>query len=595
MTEIQVRQDALLSRLSAGSNTRTARSHAFAGLVRSVREQGVLQPLLVRPVDDDDRVEHDFEIVCGHRRALAAVAAGLERVPVVVRHMTDAEVQEAQLVENGQREGIHPLDEARAIEALYAIHNDWRRVGDRLGRSASYVRRRAELVVLSKRMQKRFLDGEFDVTSALLIATLPSSEAQERCFKAVFEARWNGPGDADDVKQWLEENARRDLAKASFDTADASLFPVAGACTVCPKRAGAQKLLFVDVKLADTCTDPTCYREKQDAHWKRVRAAAKKNKTKTLKVSEAKDTFLTHGDGTKYSSPLVSLREKVYVGSKRKSYDQALGKRARDEGRVTLAQNPVTHEVEELVDQKWAKAIVEKPLKGSPPSVSNRAAKEAAKTREERRLRKLAARRNRAVYAAALEKLKRNDLPTEFHAGVSHNDVLLGFLIRLLARTHRYGLDSLTRPFTVDGKVPANEKPKSFKDVFRVKDWEGNADRFVLRYLGEGWKLGSLVELFVRLLLENYSALDRPATPGQLDTEIAWLAGQLQVNVPEALEAIDLEEAAYQARKEKERKRKKAAARRKKAKSKGTARSSNRRGGKGARKDRADVAPTAGA
>ena len=87
---------------------------AIAEMAESIREQGVVQPLLVRQIGDD------YELVAGERRLRAARAAGLESVPVVVREMTDREALEIALVENLQREDLSPLEEAAAYRRLVA-------------------------------------------------------------------------------------------------------------------------------------------------------------------------------------------------------------------------------------------------------------------------------------------------------------------------------------------------------------------------------------------------------------------------------------------------------------------------------------------
>ena len=82
-------------------------------LAESIRSQGVLSPLLVRPV-----TEQGFEIVAGARRYRAARLAEIPTVPVRIVNLTDAEALEAQLIENLQRRDVHPLEEAQGFRAL---------------------------------------------------------------------------------------------------------------------------------------------------------------------------------------------------------------------------------------------------------------------------------------------------------------------------------------------------------------------------------------------------------------------------------------------------------------------------------------------
>ena len=81
-------------------------------LSASIREKGILEPLLVR------RSQNSYELIAGGRRLRAAVKAGLKEVPVIVREATDTEVLQLALIENLQREDLNPIDEARAYRRL---------------------------------------------------------------------------------------------------------------------------------------------------------------------------------------------------------------------------------------------------------------------------------------------------------------------------------------------------------------------------------------------------------------------------------------------------------------------------------------------
>ena len=106
---------------------------ALAELAASIAEKGVLQPLLVRPVADG------YEIVAGERRFRAAQRAGLDRVPVVVRSLSDRETLEIAIVENLQREDLNPVDEARAFRQLMEFGLTQEDVAQAVGKSRSAV------------------------------------------------------------------------------------------------------------------------------------------------------------------------------------------------------------------------------------------------------------------------------------------------------------------------------------------------------------------------------------------------------------------------------------------------------------------------
>ncbi|MBK7885509.1 MAG: ParB/RepB/Spo0J family partition protein [Chitinophagaceae bacterium] len=101
-------------------------------LVESIKTNGVLQPILVRPKGKG------YMLVCGERRYRATKEAGLTEVPAVIREMTDDEALEAQIIENLQRKDVHPMEEAVAFNSLienkkYSVIEVAARVGKKIG------------------------------------------------------------------------------------------------------------------------------------------------------------------------------------------------------------------------------------------------------------------------------------------------------------------------------------------------------------------------------------------------------------------------------------------------------------------------------
>jgi len=137
-------------------------------LARSIREKGVLHPVLVRP----GKKGH-FRLVFGHRRVRAAKEAGLLAVPATVRDLSDEEALEAQILENCTRSDIHPLDEAKGYHILMNSPGyDVARIAERVGRSVKYVYDRVKLLNLTKQAQELFLAGKFTAGHAVLLARL---------------------------------------------------------------------------------------------------------------------------------------------------------------------------------------------------------------------------------------------------------------------------------------------------------------------------------------------------------------------------------------------------------------------------------------
>jgi ParB family chromosome partitioning protein len=148
-------------------------------LAQSVREKGVLQPLLVRPVEE---AEAAFELIAGERRWRAAQRAGLHRVPVLVRALDDVEALEIALIENLQREDLSALEEAEAYRRLM---RDFGRtqvnLANAVGKSRSHVANTLRLLGLPDAVQRQVEEGALSAghARALLAAADPAALAAE--------------------------------------------------------------------------------------------------------------------------------------------------------------------------------------------------------------------------------------------------------------------------------------------------------------------------------------------------------------------------------------------------------------------------------
>ena len=152
-------------------------------LAQSIREKGVLQPLLVRPIETG--VVEDgaaFELVAGERRWRAAQRVGLHKVPVVIRALADAEALEIALVENLQREDLSPLEEAEAYRRLLAeFGRTQANLAEAVGKSRSHVANTVRLLSLPAPVRQRLDEGELSAghARALLAAADPAALAEE--------------------------------------------------------------------------------------------------------------------------------------------------------------------------------------------------------------------------------------------------------------------------------------------------------------------------------------------------------------------------------------------------------------------------------
>lgn len=226
-------------------------------LAVSIAAIGVQQPAVVRKVGDV------YELVAGERRWRASKLAGVATLPCVVRELDDETALRIQIIENLQREDVHPLDEAEGYARLQTIGKcEAEYIATQVGRSVAYVYQRMQLKKLCKEARKDLIDGRISVGHANLLARLPSAQQ----IQALKLAYFNDGEDSRTVKQ-LDELIRRDIlmeiGRAAFSKSDEKLFPKAGSCKGCTKRSGAAPLLFADVGKKDHCLDPECFAEKQ--------------------------------------------------------------------------------------------------------------------------------------------------------------------------------------------------------------------------------------------------------------------------------------------------------------------------------------------
>jgi ParB family transcriptional regulator, chromosome partitioning protein len=149
---------------------------ALEGLAASIREQGIVQPIVVVARGDK------FEIVAGERRWRAATQAGLSRVPVVVRERrSDKEMLELSLVENLQREDLNPLEAAAAYARLREeFHLTQEDVARRVGKDRTTIANALRLLRLPSSVREKIRDGSLSAGHARALAALVSADDQER-------------------------------------------------------------------------------------------------------------------------------------------------------------------------------------------------------------------------------------------------------------------------------------------------------------------------------------------------------------------------------------------------------------------------------
>ncbi|MFQ5767810.1 MAG: ParB/RepB/Spo0J family partition protein [Acidobacteriota bacterium] len=148
---------------------------SLKGLAESIKTHGILQPVVVT------EEEEGFRLVIGERRWRAAIKAGLQKIPAVVRKVDEQRRVEVALVENLQRQNLNPMEEARACKRLAdQFHSSHEEIAGHLGKSRSYVSNLLRLLDLDAEVQKWLEAGKLTLGHGRVLAGLPTHQRQRR-------------------------------------------------------------------------------------------------------------------------------------------------------------------------------------------------------------------------------------------------------------------------------------------------------------------------------------------------------------------------------------------------------------------------------
>jgi len=368
---------------------------AIDELADSIREHGVLQPLLLHAADPAGA--GPFEIIAGRRRLAAARVAGLATVPAIVEDRPPHERLELQLIENIQREDLDPIEQARGIAELQRLGETIETIAKRLGWGVRKTYATRQLLDLDEVVQEGVREGDLTPSVALLVARIPKKLQREAAVQVTGmpfrEAKVELGGFS------------RPLFEAPWDQDDAELVPKAGACTACPHR-------FDDDGEAALCLNEDCFDAKRKAFGaRRIQEAAAAGAT-VLKPKAAKGVFERRYDHRRggevwrptKASGYVGLDERCDADPKGRTYRKLLAKAAPP---VVLAPSPAG-DVVELVAAPDAKAALkkagvelQKPSRSTSPDLAYR--RQQAEWRKKAELENVAKAAVRGELVAAIE------------------------------------------------------------------------------------------------------------------------------------------------------------------------------------------------
>ena len=177
---------------------------ALRELADSIKSQGIIQPLLVRPLGG----ENTYQIVAGERRWRAAQLAGLKEVPVYVRQLSDKEVMAAALIENLQREDLNPIEEAEALQALRdALELTQEELASRLGKSRPAIANALRLLQLSANARADIQAGLLSAGHARCLLGIDAPIASEALRQRILSHKLTVREAEDAAAFWRGHNA----------------------------------------------------------------------------------------------------------------------------------------------------------------------------------------------------------------------------------------------------------------------------------------------------------------------------------------------------------------------------------------------------
>lgn len=163
---------------------RTFDEDALLELAESIKQHGVIQPLIVKKRDKY------YEIIAGERRWRAAKMAGLKEIPIVIKDFSDQEIMEVALIENIQREDLNPIEEAQAYQRLIKEYNYKQdELAERVSKSRVAVTNSMRLLKLDERVQKMIIDDMISAGHARALLAITDSEKQYTIAMKVFDEK----------------------------------------------------------------------------------------------------------------------------------------------------------------------------------------------------------------------------------------------------------------------------------------------------------------------------------------------------------------------------------------------------------------------
>lgn len=261
MTEIH---DVLLTELvPSPMNPRQEKDGpGFAELVESIKQKGVLEPIIVRKTRTSKGAAK-YEIVAGERRFMASGQAGKTTIPVIVMELTDDEAYDVMLIENLQRKDLSPREEAETFKTYLAKHgkSGLPDLAQRTGVDPRYIRRHVQVLTLPPAVLKLWAKGDLKFGHLEQLLRLQSEKDVRAAVQSLSQSEYQGGGygSVEELREHIDSRSV-ELKCGFFSQVDPKT-----SCRTCSKNSATQNALFaIDDGKKVFCMDPACFKKKQN-------------------------------------------------------------------------------------------------------------------------------------------------------------------------------------------------------------------------------------------------------------------------------------------------------------------------------------------
>lgn len=268
-------------RIVANPNNPRTRIEDVSDLVASIRENGLMQPIIVRwtKQKDEDGIPTGYEVIAGSRRLTACQQLGIEKISCIVRTCDDDKAFELATTENLVRENMNPADEARAVAKLFKEGKGRIEVGAIFGKSGRWAEGRRRIANLGDKALEMLQRGTITLGHAEVLTMCD----EDRIEYWLDSARWRKP---EELRREILAKDRRLLQKAPFNYKKI--------CAKCPKRSDCQMDLFGEMK-ETYCLDQDCYERQIEKECQRLENSFQKAGYKPIPEEELYDAQYEYG------------------------------------------------------------------------------------------------------------------------------------------------------------------------------------------------------------------------------------------------------------------------------------------------------------